>query len=78
MEPTHVTNLRLTDTGHALCVAAAGQPFDAWTRDRILDAAQGGVTIGAWDRAPGCERWYGPSTGSFVSRSTWPTMWCCR
>lgn len=45
LEPTHVTNLRLTDTEHALCVAAAaeaGQPLDAWIRDRILDAARAG------------------------------------
>ncbi|MGW4336696.1 Clp protease N-terminal domain-containing protein [Rhodococcus koreensis] len=43
--PTHVTNLRLTDAEHALCVAAAaaaGQPLDAWMRDRILDAARAG------------------------------------
>ncbi|WP_237727130.1 Clp protease N-terminal domain-containing protein [Rhodococcus jostii] len=45
LEPTHVTNLRLTDAEHALCVAAAaaaGQPLDAWMRDRILDAARAG------------------------------------
>ncbi|MFD9667162.1 Clp protease N-terminal domain-containing protein [Rhodococcus sp. NPDC059968] len=43
--PTHLTNLRLTDAEHALCVAAAaeaGQPLDAWMRDRILDAARAG------------------------------------
>ncbi|TQC46514.1 ATP-binding protein [Rhodococcus sp. WS4] len=43
--PTHVTNLRWTDAEHALCVAAAakaGQPLDAWMRDRLLDAARPG------------------------------------
>ncbi|MFF2114897.1 Clp protease N-terminal domain-containing protein [Rhodococcus koreensis] len=41
--PTHLTTVRLTDTEHALCVAAAakaGQRIDAWMRDRILDAAR--------------------------------------
>ncbi|WP_037234122.1 Clp protease N-terminal domain-containing protein [Rhodococcus wratislaviensis] len=44
--PTHLTNLRWTDAEHALCVAAAaeaGQPLDAWMRDRILDAARPGA-----------------------------------
>ncbi|RZL74721.1 MAG: ATP-binding protein [Rhodococcus sp. (in: high G+C Gram-positive bacteria)] len=43
--PTHVTNVRLSDAEHALCVAAAakaGQPVDAWMRERILDAARAG------------------------------------
>ena len=43
--PTHVTNVRLTDAEHALCVAAAanaGQRLDVWMRDRILDAARAG------------------------------------
>ncbi|ANS27981.1 ATP-binding protease [Rhodococcus opacus M213] len=43
--PTQVTNVRLTDAEHALCVVAAakaGQRIDVWMRDRILDAARSG------------------------------------
>ncbi|TQC39003.1 ATP-binding protein [Rhodococcus sp. WS4] len=43
--PTTITNLRLTDAEHALCVAAAakaGQRIDVWMRDRLLDAARPG------------------------------------
>ena len=43
--PTQVTNLRLTDAEHALCVVAAakaGQRIDVWMRDRVLDAARAG------------------------------------
>ena len=43
--PTQVTDVRLTDAEHALCVVAAaeaGQPVDVWMRERILDAARSG------------------------------------
>jgi len=43
--PTTVTNLRLTEAEHAMCVVAAakaGQRIDVWMRDRILDAARAG------------------------------------
>ncbi|MDT2008135.1 ATP-binding protein [Rhodococcus opacus] len=43
--PTTITNLRLTDAEHELCVVAAakaGQRIDVWMRERILDAARAG------------------------------------
>ncbi|MGW5153216.1 Clp protease N-terminal domain-containing protein [Rhodococcus koreensis] len=67
-----VIDSRLT-SGHGEPARSGHIPFTRHAK-RTLDAARGGVTIGAWDRAPGC----GPPTGSFVSQSTWSTMWCCR
>ncbi|MFE7422132.1 Clp protease N-terminal domain-containing protein [Rhodococcus sp. NPDC057529] len=40
--PTHITPIRLTDTEHALCTAAAhkaGQRLDTWMHDRLVAAA---------------------------------------
>nr|WP_271213469.1 Clp protease N-terminal domain-containing protein [Rhodococcus wratislaviensis]GLK40574.1 hypothetical protein GCM10017611_74490 [Rhodococcus wratislaviensis] len=41
--PTNLTNIRLTDTEHALCAVAAakaGQRIDVWMREKVLDAAR--------------------------------------
>lgn len=41
--PTHITPVRLTDSEHALCSAAArvaGQRLDTWMHDRLVAAAR--------------------------------------